>query len=354
MGEQTTRWLTAALASSLTIGLAAGVSSAKSLEFWTIGLSAGAVDWLNSTAFPEFTKAHGVDVHLTNLSWDDYWDKITTAGAGGVGPDVLVTDGDMGVSWGRSGFMLPLNHYVDAWKDSDSLVPGMFAPDDQNGNIYALPYWLDIRGTVYNKQLFSQAGLDPNTPPQGWTQMENYVKKLTRIQDGVLKQIGLFESWQASDWGQEETYGAYAMQRHTPLFFNQDDTKVMFNQPANVETVEFLARLYKIVNPAVAKNEVQDPFNGFYDGKVAMTSGGTWVPSTAYSQDPSWKQNLGFFVGRYSPETQPAALTYVNGIGISKFSKDPDLAWSFIQWLMSPDISPTLNAKSGTVSAVRT
>ena len=50
---------------------------------------------------------------------------------------------------------------------------------------WALPYGVLIRALAYRKDLFEQAGLDPNKPPKDWAELESYARQLTRPEKGT-------------------------------------------------------------------------------------------------------------------------------------------------------------------------
>ncbi len=59
-------------------------------------------------------------------------------------------------------------------------------------SVYFLPYALATRILVWNKELFDQAGLDPETPPKTWSELEEFSKKLcTYHPSGKPKTIGM-------------------------------------------------------------------------------------------------------------------------------------------------------------------
>ena len=51
----------------------------------------------------------------------------------------------------------------------DSIVPGAMADVTAGKTIYGLPTSNYTQGLIYNRKLFSEAGLNPNDPPTTWT-----------------------------------------------------------------------------------------------------------------------------------------------------------------------------------------
>lgn len=329
--------------------LVTGVGAAQELEFWTIGLQPGAVTWLHEEVFPRFEAMTGIKVIHNDFGWDGTEEKVTVSALAGVGPDVLATQGDLGINWGRAGWMIPLNRYYEQWSDRDALIPGLIRPDAETGDIYALPLYVDLRGTAYNKRLFREAGLPPQAPDGSWEELEETARKLTRITNGELTQVGLWEHWDDQWWGTLQTFALYLFQYGENLY-SEDFRRITYHGDKGVETAEMIARLFQLANPPHAERVIHDSGGGFLAGEVAMTHGGSWIANMVATADDPWVEDLGFFVGRRSAEYEPVALSFANGIGISAFTKDPDAAWQFIEFIMSEEISPMWHAKASTIS----
>lgn len=338
-------WVSAVLWAGLS-----GSALGQEIEIWTIGLNPSAAAWLKEEAFPRFQALTGMSVIHNDFGWDGTNEKVAVSAAAGVGPDVLSTMGDLGINWGRAGWMIPLNRYYEAWPDRDALVPGLIRPDPETGHIYALPLYIDLRGTAYNKRLFREAGLPPEAPDGSWEELESAARRLTRITgDGELTQVGLWEHWDDQWWGTLQTFTLYLFQYNENLY-SEDFRRITFASERGVETAEFVARLYQLANPPHAARTIADRDGGFLDGFVAMTHGGAWVANMVATADEPWLEDLGLFVGRRSADYERRAMAFANGIGISAFSKDPDAAWRLIEFIMSAEISPVWHAKASTIS----
>ena len=57
---------------------------------------------------------------------------------------------------------------------------------DDGGKVYGLPSQNYSMGLVYNRELFSKAGLDPAAPPKTWAEVREAAKKLSTLGDGVV------------------------------------------------------------------------------------------------------------------------------------------------------------------------
>jgi ABC-type glycerol-3-phosphate transport system substrate-binding protein len=71
---------------------------------------------------------------------------------------------------------------VPGFKD---LLPGVLNNLKADGRVYGLPYTYYVTGLVYNRDLFTQAGLDPNKPPTTWDELAADAAKISALGHGV-------------------------------------------------------------------------------------------------------------------------------------------------------------------------
>ncbi|NUT37910.1 MAG: extracellular solute-binding protein [Hamadaea sp.] len=71
-----------------------------------------------------------------------------------------------------------------ATKDLNPDLMKVFTGGD--GKVYGLPSANYSLGLVYNRTLFSKAGLDPNSPPKTWAEVREAAKKINTLGGGVV------------------------------------------------------------------------------------------------------------------------------------------------------------------------
>jgi ABC-type glycerol-3-phosphate transport system substrate-binding protein len=67
----------------------------------------------------------------------------------------------------------------------DSIVPGAMADVTAGKTIYGLPTSNYTQGLIYNRKLFSEAGLNPNDPPTTWTAVEKDATAIAKLGNGI-------------------------------------------------------------------------------------------------------------------------------------------------------------------------
>jgi multiple sugar transport system substrate-binding protein len=91
-----------------------------------------------------------------------------------------------------------INDYVSGVKnlnDIQSSTLSVFKGPD--GHYYGLPKTNYSMGLLYNKKLFTQAGLDPNSPPTTWDEVQADAKKIAALGNGTVG----FADYSASNQG---------------------------------------------------------------------------------------------------------------------------------------------------------
>jgi sn-glycerol 3-phosphate transport system substrate-binding protein len=112
---------------------------------------------------------------------------------------------------------------------------------DTRGNMLSFPFNSSTPILYYNKDLFKKAGLDPNTPPKTWADVEEFGKKLQAA--GVP--CGFTSRWPS--WAQIENLSALHNQPIATKAngFDGLDTELKINGPLQVRHLENLVNWQK-------------------------------------------------------------------------------------------------------------
>src|ERR1700730_13598512 len=83
--------------------------------------------------------------------------------------------------------IVPFDPLIKTPEDQEWLkgfYPAFMENSQTGGKTWGIPFQRSTIVLYYNKELFKDAGLDPDRPPANWTQMADYAQKLTR-RDGA-------------------------------------------------------------------------------------------------------------------------------------------------------------------------
>lgn len=135
--------------------------------------------------------------------------------------------------------IVPFDEVIDA-KDKDWLngfYPALMENSQVNGKTYGVPFQRSTIVMYYNKDLFKQAGLNPEQPPKSWAQfikMSKQIKQKTGQWGAMIPSTG-YPYWM---------FAALAKQNGQVLM-NQAGTQTYFDHPKVIEALEYWVSLGK-------------------------------------------------------------------------------------------------------------
>ncbi len=259
--------------------------------------------------------------------------------AGGTAPDVAYVNFRKLHTFMGQGFLYPLDEFVK--EDPETLKrihPQIRKVITVDGHIYCVPWFQCVMALHYRKDLFRDAGLDPNKPPRNWDEFYEYAKKLTKPEKGQWGTAFPMSagSWMLTDYIWQAGGDVIARDKN-------GDYRAVFNGPGGVTALKFFKKLtcdpwtrdgktYRGV-ASYTNNRTED----IRRGKIGM-----WM---AYSQDvvattsdlnPSL---LGIAPLPAGPTGIKANEINAGMWGISSQIKDPKVrraAWEYIKFITGP------------------
>jgi|SRR5579875_219043 multiple sugar transport system substrate-binding protein len=161
-----------------------GVGATGTVQFWN--RAATCQGNLCKVLVNEFNATHkGLKVVLSYTEPNEAVAKLSTAIRAGDVPDVVGLN-DINVPvFSREGALMDLTRYVDALPYKKDLSPGHLALASYQGHYYGVPYLADLSVLWYNKKLFQEAGLNPQSPPTTWAAILSDAKKVQALGHGV-------------------------------------------------------------------------------------------------------------------------------------------------------------------------
>jgi multiple sugar transport system substrate-binding protein len=263
------------------------------------------------------------------------------------------------VSWIHANFMQDLVeadaiyrmdefiHGPDSLPQADvaDIYPALLEQAKWRGVLYSMPMEATALGLLCNRQLFRNAGLDPDRPPKDWTELRAMASKLTMDRDGNGKndQIGFFvpifpSSGPLGDWMVWQWY-PFLFQAGGDLI-THDQSRVTFDGPEGVKALRLWKDIYADLN---LSSFTIDYEVAFASNTLAMALDGPW-------NIPRWKKmkNLDWMVAPL-PAGAARRATVAGGeyLSIFKQSQHPKEAWMFVKWMLRPDIQAMWSMRSG-------
>jgi raffinose/stachyose/melibiose transport system substrate-binding protein len=141
-----------------------------------------------------------VTIEITVLENQAFKERLVTVMQAGDPPDLFQSWGG-GVLWqfADAGLLRNIAPELEGeWKDSfgAQAALNLYGKD---GEYYGVPWRWGAVGMFYNKELFEQAGLDPNAPPATW---EEFLAAVQALKDAGITPIALGEAekWPGHFW----------------------------------------------------------------------------------------------------------------------------------------------------------
>lgn len=283
-----------------------------------------------------------VTIDMQYLPWSGRYEKMLTAIAGGDAPNVVYLNDFQVPLFAATDNLVPITEVYAADELDAMYTEGSLKALSYNGTLYALPILQNSLGYLYNVDLFLEAGLDPDNPPQTWDEMKNAIQKLTKKDaNGEIIQAG----------------ARYDLNRPSPVtsLMNQvwqaggaildENNKVIINSPETAEALNWVKSLFDEGN--VQKSNITGGGFEFASGKVGIE---LEVEPSKVSQVAIANPELNFKVGPIL--TGKKKMGYVTVGSYAMFSKadnrDATIAW--IKFLTSKENTQHILTASGFAS----
>lgn len=167
--------LTAMSASACSGGSGSSGASKDTVTVWTI---AGADSDTTGAFLASWSKANHTTVKYQAIPGPKLHDQLPIALRTGQGPDVFSPNDLTGLE--KSGFLAPLDDVLSA-QTKANYQTAYHAPSQfvYHGKLLAMPTSLVTMQLIYNKDLFTKAGLDPAKPPTTFSDVLSDAKSIT-------------------------------------------------------------------------------------------------------------------------------------------------------------------------------
>lgn len=161
--------------------------------------------------------------------------------AGGMAPDVLYVNFRQLENYVNQGFLYPLDEFI---AQDPHVLDKVHKPIRDvitvGGHTYSYPFQQAVQALYYRKDMFRDAGLDPNRPPRTWDEFYEYAQKLTVPDKG---QWGF--GFDAEPQGTAYWWINFLWSAGGEAVKQQPDGKwvAAFNTPEGAEALKFYRRL---------------------------------------------------------------------------------------------------------------
>ena len=332
------------IGSALAAVLVAAPALAQDLTFWS---------WRQEdrAAYEQFIETFeaanpGITVNFETFEATNYNTILSTALAGGTGPDVMMVRAYGGLeNVASAGYLEPLStETIPALADfSEASLAAESMRSD--GTIYAVPFASQTQLVVYNKALFDANGI---AEPQSWEELE--AASQTLLDAGIIP----FANGTATAWQNETvTFGLGSS------LMGKDFYDELMAGTADFTDERFTSALGEIAE--LAATYFPDGFIGldyasaqqlFGSGMAGMFVGGSYELATFRSMNPDIELGVFAAPGAAAENEKLVGLYFDGGYAANAAGANKEAALTFLNYLASQEFGQAFADTLSNISTV--
>ena len=276
----------------------------------------------NEEALNAFMEESGITVEIQSVQMADLYSRVQVASAAGQAPaDVIFITEEGPSNVVATGNMMALNSYVDMGDmDTDDFEKLDFWTVD--GDVYAIPTYLQLVMMDYNAASLAEAGFD--AAPTSWAELHEQANAIREagVDDHPIALGAISWSW----W-------LMALSMGDPMF--DDELNPVFADEGSKgrEAMALLKTFFddELISPEILAGSINQHAL-FWSGVGVFHQ--AWQGSLAVANNPDRSQQAPDSRYMVLPEAGNT-WSFPAGIGISVDSENADAAWEFIKWYVS-------------------
>ncbi len=286
-----------------------------------------------------------IKVSMEYVSYDNVHDKIVT-GMAAKPPayDAAMLDVIWPDEFIKASYLADVSDRVTPQMKSD-MFPASWNGVTRNGKVYGMPWLMDVKYFMYNKDMLQKAGI--TAPPATWEELVDQAK--------IIKQKGIAEFPIIWSWNQKEG----VVCDYTVLLFGNGGAfldasgKPVFNNDKGVQVLTWMKQTLDdgLSNPSSVASDENAVEADFLAGKSAFAV--NWLFQYSDSNDATKSQIVGQAAFAPMPVFKAGADAGIKGSsvdGSSAFaimSTSPyiDQTWKWLSYLASNDVQMKFSAE---------
>ncbi|MFL6674104.1 MAG: sugar ABC transporter substrate-binding protein [Massilia sp.] len=297
------------------------------LRFWAMGREGEVVREL----LDDFERTHpDIRVEVQQLPWTSAQEKLLTAFAGDVTPDLCQLGNTWISQFAALGSLAPLQSYVGrpGGVPADDYFQGIWESNRIGASLYGVPWYVDTRLIYYRRDLLAQAGFA--AAPVDWAEWTRVLAALKRRSPrdyGILLPLNEFEPLLA-----------LALQQQTPLL-RDGDRYGNFRSAEFRRTLQFYVDMFRNKwSPAVSNTQISNVWDEFAKGYYSFYISGPWNIGEFKRRLPADKQDIWMTAPLPGPTGPGASSAGGSSLVVFERSRHKNEAWQVIDYLSQPSV----------------
>ena len=286
-----------------------------------------------------------INVNMEYVGYDYVHDKIVT-GMAAKPPayDAAMIDVIWPDEFIKAGYLLDVTNRITSDMKS-GMFPASWNGVTRNGKVYGMPWLMDVKYFMYNKDMLQKAGI--SAPPTTWEELVDQAK--------TIKQKGIAEYPIIWSWNQKEG----VVCDFTVLLFGNggafldSNGKPVFNNDKGVQVLTWMKQTLDdgLSNPSSVSSDENAVEADFLAGKSAFAV--NWLFQYSDSNDATKSQIVGQAAFAPMPVFKAGADAGIKGSSVDGSSSFaimattpyPDQTWKFLTYLASNEVQTKYSAE---------
>ncbi|MEW1927935.1 extracellular solute-binding protein [Streptomyces sp. NPDC088360] len=262
-------------------------------------------------------------------------------------PDLVYEDTFLINSDITSGYLKPLDPYLDKWKDWDQFIgTSKSAAKAADGKTYGVPDGTDTRGLWFSKGIFKKAGLPADWQPKSWDDILQAARTIKKKVPGVTP-MNVYTGKPAGEAATMQGMEMLLYGTGQDPMYDPKSKKWVTGSQGFKDSLKFVETVYKEkLGPDVS--DALDPnfatrVRGelLPEDKLGINLDGSWLPQDwgkgAGHEWPEWSKKLGLAHMPTQNGEAPGKVSMSGGWtwAIPSKAANPDLAFKFIEQMQT-------------------
>ncbi|MCY4436885.1 MAG: extracellular solute-binding protein [Chloroflexi bacterium] len=303
-------------------------------NFWAIDM--GGSNWVQGIGEQIVAEYHEANpdeqVNVIVTTYGDTINKLPTVVAGGISPDISYIDAYLPKDFGVRGIAADITNYVKASTviDPEDYYPRVVFDSTYRGHWFGLPWAPTVFTYFYNKDVFVEVGLDPDSGPANWDELDSAIQQTLKKEGDNIERLGFWYGNSSLVWWLVPFW-----QQGGRLLSDDELTSTIDN-----ETMETAFNLTLRFFDLQGGLDAMNAFRGderhqhlFSTGRCAMWTDVMNITRFAQYEEAFATINVGVDTYPVAEGGSPAAYRGGGAHLMPEGSNNPDGAFKFLEWL---------------------
>ncbi len=261
-------------------------------------------------------------------------------------PDLVYEDTFILKADVEAGYLAPMDDYIASWDTwGEFFDPAKDAVTGQDGRIYAVPTHTDTRALWYQSDVFEDAGIDLPWEPENWEDLLEAFREIQSASPDVIP----FNIYSGKPQGEKASMQGFQMLLFgtDSVLYDEDTQKWITGSQGFLDSLAFVADVFAegltpTMGFALDPNLSETIYSDWLpSGRLGVNLDGSWISRTWDEGGPGewaqWSEVMQLTTMPTQDGQDPGFVTLSGGWSwaIPELASEPDLAWAFLQEMMT-------------------